>query len=115
MNIFAKTMTIAAAGILSTATLSYAAGMMTDDKGRALYTYDGDKDGTPTCYEDCAKMWTPYVASEGQEMGEGWTTVKRTDGTMQMVYNGRPVYYYMKDKEGEVNGKADGWHSMEKK
>jgi hypothetical protein len=40
---------------------------LTDSAGRALYMFEEDKPGQSTCYEACAKVWPPFVASEAIE------------------------------------------------
>lgn len=88
-------------------------GMLTDANGMTLYTFDADTGGTPTCYDDCAAKWPPYLANEGDAMKEGWATVERTDGTKQWTYDGKPVYFYAEDKaKGDMAGDGMGgkWH-----
>ncbi|QRZ14601.1 hypothetical protein JWJ88_11980 (plasmid) [Paracoccus methylovorus] len=85
------------------------------DGGMALYTFDQDADGKSACYDDCAKNWPPYLGNSGEDKGEGWTLVERTDGTQQWAYDGKPTYYYVGDKAaGEVTGDGRGgvWHVL---
>ena len=87
--------------------------MVTNMKGMTLYTFDKDTAGKPTCDGDCAKMWPPYAGLAGENFGEGWTLVPRTDGTLQWAYDKKPVYFFMNDvKAGDMLG--DGmkgiWH-----
>ncbi|WP_413871043.1 hypothetical protein [Albidovulum sp.] len=87
--------------------------MLTDANGMTLYTFDADTGGTPTCYDDCAAKWPPYLAKEGDAMKEGWATVDRTDGTKQWTYDGKPLYFYAGDKaKGDMTGDGMGgkWH-----
>jgi predicted lipoprotein with Yx(FWY)xxD motif len=99
--------------ILCVTAAAHAQEVLTADNGMTLYTFDKDKNGVPTCYDACADNWPHYLASEGDDMGEGWTTVKRKDGTMQWAYDGKPVYFFKGDTtEEDANG--DGlngvWH-----
>jgi predicted lipoprotein with Yx(FWY)xxD motif len=93
-----------------------AAGMLTDKERMTVYVFDKDKDGISSCYDKCAVMWPPYLGKEEDEideMMEGWTLVKRTDGTMQWAYQGKPLYYFKDDKnQGDMNGDGKGgvWH-----
>lgn len=83
------------------------------DTGMTLYTYDEDTAGTSNCYDQCAENWPPYLGQSGEEKGEGWTLVERTDGTMQWAYDGKPTYYYIGDaKAGDATGDGKGgvWH-----
>lgn len=105
---------MAAAALAALATS--AAAQMADDEGMVLYTFDNDTAGVSTCYDNCAVNWPPYLATEGEEKGESWTQVERTDGTMQWAYEGKPVYYYVQDTApGDATG--DGvngvWHIIE--
>ncbi len=89
--------------------------MLAADNGMTLYVFDKDKNGVPTCYDNCAKQWPPYLAKGDQKMGEGWATVKRKDGSMQWTYRNRPVYFYADDKKlGDANGDRVGriWHAV---
>lgn len=90
-----------------------AAEMLTDAKGMTLYTFDKDAGGTPSCYDDCAAKWPPYLGKEGEAMSEGWTLVERTDKSMQWAYDGKPVYFFAGDKaKGDMKGEGMGgvWH-----
>ncbi|MBV0890437.1 hypothetical protein KTN05_01050 [Paracoccus sp. Z118] len=85
----------------------------TGDTGMTLYTFDEDTGGTSTCYDQCAENWPPYLGQSGEEKGEGWTLVERTDGTMQWAYDGMPTYYYAGDANaGDTTGDGKGgvWH-----
>jgi predicted lipoprotein with Yx(FWY)xxD motif len=94
---------------------------LVDQDGRSLYMFvpDQQKNGTPTCYDDCAQAWP---ALEGQvSAGEGVDeallgTVERKDGTQQVTYNDLPLYHFSGDQaEGDVNGQALGgvWWIMD--
>jgi predicted lipoprotein with Yx(FWY)xxD motif len=87
--------------------------------GMTLYTFDHDTPNQSTCTEGCAQAWPPLtvaagaapVAAQGISGQLGVTT--RPDGTLQVTYNGRPLYFYAQDKRvGDTTG--DGvegiWH-----
>ena len=81
--------------------------------GMTLYVFDKDVGGVPSCYKDCAVMWPPALAKTGEKADPGWTTLRRTDGAMQWVYNKHPVYFYAADKKkGDQLGDGVGgvWH-----
>ncbi|MBJ2152038.1 hypothetical protein [Paracoccus sp. IB05] len=92
------------------------AGMVRAETGMTkmtLYTYDDDKGGESSCYDDCATNWPPYLAKTGETLGEGWTMAARKDGAMQWAYDGKPAYFYIGDKKaGDVTGDGKGgvWH-----
>jgi predicted lipoprotein with Yx(FWY)xxD motif len=81
-----------------------------DGQGRALYLFAADKTSTPTCYDSCASVWPPYLTEKGDAVnamhaatGSLTGTTPRTDGTLQVTYNGHPLYYYSGDKNpGDV-------------
>ncbi len=90
-----------------------AAGMATAENGMTLYVFDKDTAGVSTCYDACAAMWPAYVGKADSKLAEGWTLVKRTDGTLQFAFNKKPVYFYAPDKaKGDKlgDGKGGVWH-----
>ena len=96
--------------------LAASAAVVMDDKGMTLYTFDNDAGGVPSCYDDCATKWPPYLGAADAALTEGWTLVDRTDGTKQWAYDGKPVYYYAGDAAaGDMTGDGLGgvWHVIE--
>ncbi|OMQ35817.1 hypothetical protein [Pseudomonas putida] len=88
-------------------------GMMVDDKGMTVYTFDKDSGGKSMCNDDCAKNWPPMMAPAGAKAEGKFTPIKRDDGTMQWAYDGKPLYTFVKDeKPGEAKGDKmkDVWH-----
>ena len=88
-------------------------GMMTDDKGMTLYTFDKDMGGKSMCNGDCAKNWPPLMAPADAKAEGKWTVIKRDDGMMQYAYDGKPLYTFVKDaKPGDMTGDKmkDVWH-----
>lgn len=88
--------------------------------GMTLYTYDKDTGSTSTCYQQCATNWPPYIVSASDDLTHlmaGITglvsTTKRTDGSLQVTYNGHPLYFYIGDKVNSDmtgDGKGGVWH-----
>jgi predicted lipoprotein with Yx(FWY)xxD motif len=84
--------------------------------GRTLYYFQPDKNSSAgaakssTCYTACATVWPPVLATatpsaSGSAKASLIALTKRTDGTMQVTYNGLPLYYYAADlKAGQVTG-----------
>jgi predicted lipoprotein with Yx(FWY)xxD motif len=75
---------------------------LVDGKGRALYLWEADTNGTSTCAGACAAAWPPVTVSGAAQAGGGVTpsllgTVKRADGTEQVTYNHHPLYYFVGD------------------
>ena len=79
-----------------------------------LYLFTKDTPNTTVCYEKCAVAWPPLLTTGDPVAGEGVDaallgTTARTDGTVQVTYNGWPLYYYEKDKApGDVVGQNVG-------
>ena len=86
---------------------------LTDGAGRAVYLWDADREGTSTCYGDCAKAWPPVTVGDRPTAGTGAAadllgTQKRSDGALQVTYNGWPLYYFASDvAPGQLAGQAD--------
>ncbi|HVD40845.1 MAG TPA: hypothetical protein VNC16_07580 [Solirubrobacterales bacterium] len=79
-----------------------------DLSGHALYRFDKDKGSVPSCYGRCAKRWIPAL-TEGKLRAvdvprEMVGTTKRKDGTVQLTYDGHPLYTFTGDAQGETNG-----------
>lgn len=105
----------AAAPILAVASSSSWGAYLTDPKGMTLYLYTKDSQGVPTCYDQCAVIWPPYLVTPGESLSVATgitgmiSTTTRTDGTIQLTYKGSPLYYYSKDaKPGDTNGQGLG-------
>jgi predicted lipoprotein with Yx(FWY)xxD motif len=86
--------------------------ILVDSHGMTLYMFTKDKEGTSTCYGQCAFVWPPLLLPFGQPVlapgikGSLGLT-KRHDNTRQVTYNGMPLYYYIKDKKaGDVTGQG---------
>jgi len=79
-----------------------------DGHGKALYAFTRDPRSRSTCSGACAASWPPYVVSGSLRAGVGTRkaligTTTRPDGTHQLTYAGRPVYYYVGDrKPGQI-------------
>jgi predicted lipoprotein with Yx(FWY)xxD motif len=73
-----------------------------DGRGFVLYAFTKDR-RTSACSGACAKAWPPYVVRGGLRAGAGVKasllgTVRRANGSRQVTYAGRPLYYYIGDK-----------------
>jgi predicted lipoprotein with Yx(FWY)xxD motif len=84
--------------------------VLTNGKGLTLYTFAPDKPNKSVCYGSCASYWPPVkgpvtvaagVAGVTGKLG----TTRRTDGSLQATYNGRPLYTYIADTApGQAKG-----------
>jgi predicted lipoprotein with Yx(FWY)xxD motif len=78
-----------------------------DGDDRAIYYFDKEQSGRSECYGACAVAWPPVLTdgrpfSGGGAQAELVGSVKRDDGTTQVTYDGRPLYYYVDDPPGEI-------------
>ncbi len=83
--------------------------------GLTLYEYAEDSAGTSNCTDTCAANWPPYTVSADTALsGEGdvpgaIATITRADGSLQVTYNGLPLYFYKNDTNaGDTAGQNVG-------
>jgi predicted lipoprotein with Yx(FWY)xxD motif len=78
-----------------------------DGDDRAIYYFDKETSDRSECYGDCAVAWPPVLtdgapeaagAAEARLIG----TTERDDGSTQVTYKGRPLYYYVDDPRGQI-------------
>jgi len=87
---------------------------LTGEDGKTLYVFS--KDTTPgksACSGDCAGNWPPFTLDAGESAVDGTgvsgkiDTITRDDGTKQVTYNGKPLYYFAGDSAaGQTNGQG---------
>ena len=86
--------------------------ILVDGSGRTLYLFEADKSTSSTCYGSCATYWPPLLTNGGPQAGAGADamllgTTNRTDGTVEVTYNGHPLYYVVTDHNpGDATGQA---------
>ncbi len=79
-----------------------------DSKDRVLYGFTRDKrGGKSTCYGACAAAWPVYFSKGKVQAMRGVKqsligTVRRSNGRLQVTYNGWPLYYYAHEGPREV-------------
>jgi predicted lipoprotein with Yx(FWY)xxD motif len=73
--------------------------VLTDAAGRTLYSFAPDSPTKSVCYGSCAAYWPPVTGAptEGPGVTGKIATIKRTDGTTQLTYDGHPLYTYIGD------------------
>ena len=82
-------------------------GVLTNEAGMTLYTFDKDPAGAgkSVCNGPCATNWPPLLADAGATASGDYSIVKRDDGRMQWAYKGKPLYLWIKDgKPGDKTG-----------
>ena len=89
--------------------------------GLTLYTHSGDSATASTCTGGCATAWPPLAVPAGSNATGGtgvsgtFATLTRDDGTLQVTYNGLPLYGWMKDaKAGDTTGQGVNGFSVAK-
>ena len=87
--------------------------VLVDTKGMTLYMYTKDDVGVSNCYAGCAAAWPPLMAQSAPSLPAGLPGVigatQRTDGGLQVTYNGMPLYYWAKDQNpGDITGQNVG-------
>ena len=83
-----------------------------------VYVFDSDPiaGGVSSCYGGCASAWPPvYVEDDSPSGVSNLSSITRSDGTEQVTYEGRPLYFYAGDQQpGDRTGDTvSGWHSIE--
>jgi predicted lipoprotein with Yx(FWY)xxD motif len=78
-----------------------------DGDERAIYFFDKEASDRSECYGECAVAWPPVLTDgEPEAAGEAGTkllgTTQRDDGSIQVTYDGRPLYYYVDDPRGQI-------------
>lgn len=105
--------TPAAAGAATVSVANSSRGqILVDGSGRTLYLFEADKAASSSCYDACIGVWPAVVTTGQPAAGAGAKasllgTTKRRDGTLEVVYNGHPLYYFSGDKmAGDVTGQG---------
>jgi predicted lipoprotein with Yx(FWY)xxD motif len=106
----------AGSGLVITSKSGSAGAFLTDGSGRAVYLWTKDGKDSSACSGACAGAWPPVTttgavtASGGVNMA-GLSTITRSGGATQVVYDGHPLYYFSGDSgPGQVNGQgSDGF------
>jgi predicted lipoprotein with Yx(FWY)xxD motif len=78
-----------------------------------VYVFSKDSSSTSRCYGQCAVAWPPLITSGVPGFGPGLTPsdfgrTRRTDGTWQVTYFGRPLYVFFDEVFGRVGYAAKG-------
>jgi predicted lipoprotein with Yx(FWY)xxD motif len=85
--------------------------ILVNARGRTLYLFQSDTATRSTCSGACAEAWPPLRAQDASA-GTGVRpsfvrTIKRSDGSAQVTYNGHPLYRFSGDhNRGDVNGQG---------
>ena len=84
--------------------------ILADASGRTVYLFTRDEKDLSNCSGGCAQSWPPLLTIGDPSPGESISaarlgTITRDDGSVQVTYNGWPLYYFANDqKPGDTNG-----------
>jgi predicted lipoprotein with Yx(FWY)xxD motif len=77
-----------------------------------VYAFTGDTGSASTCTGFCSRVWAPVLTNTAPQAmaGSGASqaslgTLRRADGTLQVTYNGHPLYTFTPDFSG-TDGQA---------
>jgi predicted lipoprotein with Yx(FWY)xxD motif len=79
-----------------------------DANGQVTYVFEIDGKNRSNCTsEECVEAWPPVLTQQPPSAGEGVDagllgTIHRSDGSLQVTYNGRPLYFYEHEGPGEI-------------
>jgi predicted lipoprotein with Yx(FWY)xxD motif len=85
--------------------------ILTDASGMTLYILSSEVGGTIKCSGNCLKVWPPLTVASGAtptgpaDLPGKLATVTRPDGTLQVTYQGYPLYHFARDTApGDTHG-----------
>jgi predicted lipoprotein with Yx(FWY)xxD motif len=90
--------------------------------GMTVYTFTTDipNSGKSECTGACLATWPALTVPAGSKpsagsgaVGELGTITRSDDGSLQVTYNGLPLYYFSGDRAaGDANGVYTGWEAV---
>jgi predicted lipoprotein with Yx(FWY)xxD motif len=80
--------------------------VLTNAKGFTLYSFAPDTSTKSACNGACAQSWPPVKESAtASGVKVPFATIKRSGGSTQLTFHGRPLYTFVGDKSpGQANG-----------
>jgi len=89
---------------------------LVSNTGMTLYLFAKDEPGVSNCADKCLAAWPAYTVESADDLlnganagGELGTITRADDGTLQVTYNGWPLYYFAKDAAvGDTTGQGVG-------
>jgi len=87
---------------------------LVDATGKSLYVLQKDSKGASSCYDACSTKWPPLLSPAGTPkaldpsiQANAIVNIQRTDGNVQVTYQGHPLYHYVEDASaGQLNGQG---------
>ena len=96
--------------------------VVASSNGMTVYTFDKDvaNSGTSACTGGCIAKWPALTVPAGSTptgasgvTGKLGTITRADDSTLQVTYNGKPLYFFAGDKAaGDSNGIYTGWSAV---
>ncbi|WP_052434717.1 COG4315 family predicted lipoprotein [Streptacidiphilus melanogenes] len=99
-------------------------GTVVDADGRTVYANDQDATVRILCGTQCAAVWTPVTVTAVPPAigGISFSTVTRSDGTLQLTEQGHPLYTFVGDgasgdakgqnAKDSFGGQSFTWHAV---
>jgi predicted lipoprotein with Yx(FWY)xxD motif len=90
--------------------------LLTNAKGLTLYSFAPDTATKSACSGGCAAAWPPQPATG--TVKSPYATIKRSDGSTQLTFDGHPLYTYVGDTApGTASGNGINqfgglWHEV---
>ena len=90
--------------------------VLADAKGFTLYSFAPDTAAKSACNGACATAWPPQTALAAVK--SPYATIKRSDGSTQLTFNGHPLYTYTGDTApgtasgNGINAFGGEWHEV---
>ena len=89
---------------------------LVDAEGKSLYFFENDSENTSNCAGGCLSAYPSFQVKDELILpsllkSSEFSTINRTDGTTQLTFKGRPLYYFSDDNgRGDISGSiADLW------
>ena len=94
--------------------------LVAGSNGMTVYTFTSDTAGSgkSACSGGCLTKWPALTVAAGATAtagggvtGQLGTIPRADDGSLQVIYNGLPLYFYQNDKApGDTNGSYPNWN-----
>jgi predicted lipoprotein with Yx(FWY)xxD motif len=86
--------------------------ILVNARGHTLYLFAKDRNAKSSCNGSCARFWPPLLSRGKPTAGPGvkalFGTTKRSNGSLQVIYNRHPLYTYALDKRaGQTKGEGN--------
>jgi predicted lipoprotein with Yx(FWY)xxD motif len=82
--------------------------VLVDSSGKALYVSDVEADGKVRCTGACTSFWKPLTVDSGKPTAADGVgsigVISRPDGAKQVTAGGKPLYTFVEDQPGKVEG-----------